>query len=153
MNNAQKTVILVLVTTCIVGAFGIPLGDPKFLPQAFSLEFSFFAHLPGNAQNHHRLGRGGSHGRADLARVDQRLNDVVALALVEKLRAPDQFALREVLLAGAANNLQHPLVVALGVVVGEMPLGLGQQRVDAMGDDIASPCSVRCGSSDRLDRS
>ena len=41
MNNAQKTVILVLVTTCIVGAFGIPLGDPKFLLQAFSLEFSF----------------------------------------------------------------------------------------------------------------
>lgn len=43
MNNIQKTVILVLVTICIVGAFGIPLGDPKFLLQAFSLEFSFIA--------------------------------------------------------------------------------------------------------------
>ena len=41
MNNIQKTVVLFLVAICIVGAFGIPLGDPKFLLQAFSLEFSF----------------------------------------------------------------------------------------------------------------
>ena len=43
MNNSQKTVVLVLVAICIVGVFGIPLGDPKFLLQAFSLEFSFIA--------------------------------------------------------------------------------------------------------------
>jgi hypothetical protein len=41
MNNIQKSVVLFLVAICIVGAFGIPLGDPKFLLQAFSLEFSF----------------------------------------------------------------------------------------------------------------
>ena len=41
MNNTQKTVIIFLVAICIVGAFGIPLGDPKFLLQAFSLEFTF----------------------------------------------------------------------------------------------------------------
>ncbi|MFZ0184844.1 MAG: hypothetical protein WAL88_08435 [Nitrosotalea sp.] len=41
MNHFQKSVVLVLVAVCITGAFGIPLGDPKFLIQAFSLEFSF----------------------------------------------------------------------------------------------------------------
>ena len=41
MNNIQKSVVILLVAICIVGAFGIPLGDPKFLLQAFSLEFSF----------------------------------------------------------------------------------------------------------------
>jgi uncharacterized membrane protein len=39
----QKSVVLVLVAVCIIGAFGIPLGDPKFLIQAFTLEFSFIA--------------------------------------------------------------------------------------------------------------
>lgn len=39
----QKSVVLVLVAVCITGAFGIPLGDPKFLVQAFALEFSFIA--------------------------------------------------------------------------------------------------------------
>ena len=41
MNHIQKGVVSVLVAVCITGAFGIPLGDPKFLIQAFSLEFSF----------------------------------------------------------------------------------------------------------------
>ncbi len=41
MNNIQKAVVSVLVAVCIVGVFGIPLGDPKFLIQAFALEFSF----------------------------------------------------------------------------------------------------------------
>ena len=41
MNSIQKAVVFVLVAVCIVGAFGIPLGDPKFLIQAFALEFSF----------------------------------------------------------------------------------------------------------------
>lgn len=43
MNDIQKVVVSVLVAVCIVGAFGIPLGDPKFLVQAFTLEFSFVA--------------------------------------------------------------------------------------------------------------
>lgn len=43
MNNIQKTVVSVLVAVCIVGVFGIPLGDPKFQIQAFALEFSFVA--------------------------------------------------------------------------------------------------------------
>jgi len=41
MNLIQKCVVSVLVAVCITGAFGIPLGDPKFLVQAFALEFSF----------------------------------------------------------------------------------------------------------------
>lgn len=32
---------MVLVAICITGVIGIPLGDPKFLIQAFALEFSF----------------------------------------------------------------------------------------------------------------
>lgn len=43
MNHMQKGVVSVLAAVCITGAFGIPLGDPKFLVQAFSLEFSFVA--------------------------------------------------------------------------------------------------------------
>ena len=43
MNQLQKSVVLVLIAVCITGAFGIPLGDPKFLIQAFALEFSFIA--------------------------------------------------------------------------------------------------------------
>ena len=38
MNPFQKSVVVVLTAVCITGAFGIPLGDPKFLTQAFSLE-------------------------------------------------------------------------------------------------------------------
>ena len=43
MNNSQKIVVLILIAVCVTGAFGIPLGDPKFLIQAFALEFSFIA--------------------------------------------------------------------------------------------------------------
>ena len=43
MNPFQKSVVVVLAAVCVTGAFGIPMGDPKFLIQAFSLEFSFVA--------------------------------------------------------------------------------------------------------------
>ena len=43
MNHIQKAVVSVLVAISVVGAFGIPLGDPKFLIQAFALELSFVA--------------------------------------------------------------------------------------------------------------
>ena len=51
MDNIQKTVVSFLIAICIVGAFGIPLGDPKFLLQAFSLEFSFLALVIVSAKN------------------------------------------------------------------------------------------------------
>ncbi|HEX5457546.1 MAG TPA: hypothetical protein VFX64_04080 [Candidatus Nitrosotalea sp.] len=40
-KTSQRYVVAVLVSICIVGAFGIPLGDPKFLIQAISLESAF----------------------------------------------------------------------------------------------------------------
>ena len=43
MSRIQRYLVAVLVSTCIVGAFGIPLGDPKFLIQAIILESSFIA--------------------------------------------------------------------------------------------------------------
>lgn len=43
MNRIQRYLVAVLVSTCIVGAFGIPLGDPKFLIPAIMLESSFIA--------------------------------------------------------------------------------------------------------------
>ena len=43
MNKIQKYLVTVLASICIIGAFGIPLGDPKFLIQAFILESSFIA--------------------------------------------------------------------------------------------------------------
>lgn len=51
MNQIQKGVVLVLVAVCITGAFGIPLGDPKFLVEAFALEFSFVALAIVSAKN------------------------------------------------------------------------------------------------------
>jgi hypothetical protein len=43
MNHIQKYLISVLASICTVGAFGIPLGDPKFFIQAIALESSFIA--------------------------------------------------------------------------------------------------------------
>lgn len=43
MNKIQKYLVTVLASICIIGAFGIPLGDPKFLIQTFILESSFIA--------------------------------------------------------------------------------------------------------------
>ncbi len=43
MNRIQKYLVSVLVSVCIVGVFGIPLGDPKFFVQAIALELSFIA--------------------------------------------------------------------------------------------------------------
>ncbi|MGI0066510.1 MAG: hypothetical protein ACREAN_08575 [Nitrosopumilaceae archaeon] len=43
MNVIQKYLVSVLVSISIVGAFGIPLGDPKFFIQAIALELSFVA--------------------------------------------------------------------------------------------------------------
>jgi len=39
----QKYVVIVLGTISIVGVFGIPLGDPKFIVQALVLEGCFIA--------------------------------------------------------------------------------------------------------------
>ena len=43
MSKIQKYLVAVLVSIGIIGAFGIPLGDPKFLIQAIILESSFVA--------------------------------------------------------------------------------------------------------------
>ena len=43
MNAMRKFLVSVLCAICIVGAFGIPLGDPKFIIQALALESSFIA--------------------------------------------------------------------------------------------------------------
>lgn len=41
MKPYQNALVIVLGAISVVGAFGIPIGDPKFIVQAFSLEFSF----------------------------------------------------------------------------------------------------------------
>jgi hypothetical protein len=51
MSHIQKGVVSVLVAVCITGAFGIPLGDPKFFVEAFALEFSFVARAIVAAKN------------------------------------------------------------------------------------------------------
>lgn len=43
MKDAKKYLVAVLISISIVGAFGIPLGDPKFFIQAIALESSFIA--------------------------------------------------------------------------------------------------------------
>jgi hypothetical protein len=43
MNQIQKYLVSVLSAISIIGAFSIPLGDPKFIVQALALESSFIA--------------------------------------------------------------------------------------------------------------
>lgn len=43
LNSYQKSLVAVLGAVSVVGAFGIPIGDPKFIIQAFALESSFIA--------------------------------------------------------------------------------------------------------------
>ena len=43
MNSIQKYLVSILAAICIVGAFGIPLGAPKFFAEAIILELSFIA--------------------------------------------------------------------------------------------------------------
>ena len=41
MDKMQKNVALILAAVSVVGVLGIPLGDPKFIPQALLLEGCF----------------------------------------------------------------------------------------------------------------
>ena len=41
MYDLQKPIIIVLVSISIVGAIGIPMGDPQFLANAIGLELAF----------------------------------------------------------------------------------------------------------------
>ena len=43
MDSSQKSLVVILGAISVVGAFGIPIGDPKFIIQAFALESSFIA--------------------------------------------------------------------------------------------------------------
>ena len=43
MEKYQRFLVAVLCAISVVGAFGIPIGDPKFIIQAFVLESSFIA--------------------------------------------------------------------------------------------------------------
>jgi len=43
MYNPQKMVAIILGSISIVGLFGIPLGDPRFIAQALVLEGCFIA--------------------------------------------------------------------------------------------------------------
>ena len=38
MNKIQKSVVIILTAVSVVGVLGIPLGNPKFIPQALILE-------------------------------------------------------------------------------------------------------------------
>lgn len=41
MHPAQKFIVSVLVAISVIGIFGIPLGDPKFITEAITLESAF----------------------------------------------------------------------------------------------------------------
>ena len=41
MYSLQKFIVSVLVAISVIGIFGIPLGDPKFITEAIALESSF----------------------------------------------------------------------------------------------------------------
>ena len=55
MNKMQKNVALVLAAVSVVGVLGIPLGDPKFIPQALLLECCFVALTVLTAKNYKRV--------------------------------------------------------------------------------------------------
>jgi len=41
MEQLQKFIVLILIAISIIGIFGIPLGDPKFVAEGIVLELSF----------------------------------------------------------------------------------------------------------------
>jgi hypothetical protein len=54
MNKMQKNVVIVLAAVSVVGVLGIPLGDPKFIPQALLLEGCFVSLTVLTAKNYKR---------------------------------------------------------------------------------------------------
>ena len=52
MNKMQKSVAIILAAISVVGVLGIPLGDPKFIPQALLLEGCFIALAVLTAKNY-----------------------------------------------------------------------------------------------------
>lgn len=52
MNKMQKNVAMILTAVSVVGVLGIPLGDPKFIPQALLLEGCFIALAVLTAKNY-----------------------------------------------------------------------------------------------------
>lgn len=83
-------------------------------------------------EQHRRLRAGRLHAARNQFALDQRLEDLLALALRQELRLPDQRVPAD--LAGAADDLQDALVLRLGVVVRDAAVGLAQQRADAVFD-------------------
>jgi glucose-6-phosphate-specific signal transduction histidine kinase len=55
MNKTQKNVVLILVAVSVVGVLGIPLGDPRFIPQALLLEGCFISLAVLTAKNYKRV--------------------------------------------------------------------------------------------------
>ncbi|MGB9003355.1 MAG: hypothetical protein WCC52_06080 [Nitrosotalea sp.] len=51
----QKNVVIILAAVSVVGVLGIPLGDPKFIPQALLLEGSFISLAILTAKNYKRV--------------------------------------------------------------------------------------------------
>ncbi len=52
MNKMQKSATIILAAVSVVGVLGIPLGDPKFIPQAFLLEGCFISLTVLTAKNY-----------------------------------------------------------------------------------------------------
>ena len=52
MDMMQKNVALILAAVSVVGVLGIPLGDPKFIPQALLLEGCFVSLTVLTAKNY-----------------------------------------------------------------------------------------------------
>ena len=50
--DISKKVAIVIAASAVVGALGIPLGDPRFVPQAIALEGSFVALAVLTARNY-----------------------------------------------------------------------------------------------------
>jgi hypothetical protein len=52
MDKFQKSVVVVLGAISVVGVFGIPLGDHRFIAQAFVLEGCFITLTVLSAKNY-----------------------------------------------------------------------------------------------------
>lgn len=55
MDKIQRSVVVVLISVSIAGILGIPLGDPRFIPQALVLEACFIALAVLTARNYGRV--------------------------------------------------------------------------------------------------
>ena len=93
-------------------------------------------------EHHAGSGRRRTEGGATCPASTSDAISSCALALVEELRPPGQLVPGDARRTGAANDPEHPLVVGLGRIVGDVLLDLADGVIGAVADEVGCPFGV-----------